>query len=101
MANIFFATVSALASPPRVVSFAPGLLSPPIVAEPVLRRLRAAGATHLAAVSGYLVSEPSATQLPTDEADLLREGELLDALLDLGNYTVRSFVFASRLFFYF
>ena len=75
---------------PRAVSFAPGLLKPVAApggvapsdqeaqeaAESVLRRLRAAGVSHLAAVSGYLVGLEEDT-----ESDLLQEGDLLDCLL--------------------
>ena len=75
---------------PRAVSFAPGLLKPVAApggcapsdqeaqqaAESVLRRLRAAGVAHLAAVSGYLVGLDGDT-----ESDLLQEGDLLDCLL--------------------
>lgn len=61
---------------PRAVSFAPGLLKPVATAEPVLRSLRLAGVLHLAAVSSYLVGLPEDT-----EADLLKGGALLDALL--------------------
>lgn len=82
-------TAARLAPPPvpRAVSFAAGLLKPVAApggcapsdqeaAEIVLRRLRAAGVSHIAAVSGYLVGLEEDT-----ESDLLREGDLLDCLL--------------------
>ena len=85
-------TAARLAPPPvpRAVSFAAGLLKPVAApagcapsdqeaqeaAESVLRRLRAAGVSHLAAVSGYMVGLEEDT-----ESDLLREGDLLDCLL--------------------
>ena len=61
-----------LPTAPGAVSFAPGLLKPIPAAEGVLRRLRSAGTAHLAAVAMY--------QEDT-EADLLKGGDLLDALL--------------------
>lgn len=47
---LVFGLVVSLAAP-LAVSFAPGLLGPAVSAGPLLRRLRAAGVTHLAAVS--------------------------------------------------
>ena len=51
---------------PLAVSFAPGLLGPTASAGPLLRRLRAVGVTHLAAV-------------PQSDADAMVEQELLES----------------------
>ena len=51
---------------PLAVSFAPGLLGPAASAGPLLRRLRAVGVTHLAAV-------------PQSDADAMVEQELLES----------------------
>ena len=51
---------------PLAVSFAPGLLGPVASAGPLLRRLRAVGVTHLAAV-------------PRSDADATVEQELLES----------------------
>ena len=69
---LVFGLVVVSPAAPLAVSFAPGLLGPAASAAPLLRRLRAAGVTHLAAVQGDANAE-----------DELLESGALDGIISL------------------